>query len=67
MRKPPLFCSSNRENAGRPNFWQRAIARSQLYGAMRKSSQPRCTAAIFGDGWRDRAEAAAAQPKFGLS
>jgi hypothetical protein len=30
----------------RPNFRQRAIAASQLYGAMRKSRQPRCIAAI---------------------
>jgi hypothetical protein len=32
--------------AKRPIFWQQDEPRSQLYGAMRKSRQPRCTAAI---------------------
>jgi hypothetical protein len=29
----------------RPIFWQRDLQRSQLHCAMRKSRQPRCTAA----------------------
>jgi hypothetical protein len=31
----------------RPIFWQPKLPRSQLDGAMRKSRQPRCTAAIL--------------------
>jgi hypothetical protein len=31
----------------RPIFWQPKLPRSQLSGAMRKSRQPRCTAAIL--------------------
>jgi hypothetical protein len=38
----------NRDNRRRPIFWQRGSARSKRYGAMRKSRQTRCTAAILG-------------------
>jgi hypothetical protein len=36
----------NRDNRRRPIFWQHGSARLELYVAMRKSRQRRCTAAI---------------------
>jgi hypothetical protein len=43
--KPPPFFSRDRDNHRRPIFWQRGSARSKLDCDMRKSRQPRCTAA----------------------
>jgi hypothetical protein len=39
---------ANRDNRRRPIFWQHGSARLEFDVAMRKSRQPRCTAAIFG-------------------
>jgi hypothetical protein len=47
LRPPPLF-DENRDNRRRPIFWQHGLARSKRDVAMRKSRQPRCTAAISG-------------------
>jgi hypothetical protein len=46
LRPPPLF-DENRDNRRRPIFWQHGLARSKPDVAMRKSSQPRCAAAIL--------------------
>jgi hypothetical protein len=65
--KPPPFFPRDRDNRRRPIFWQRGSARSKLNCAMRKSRQPRCTAANAVGQCRESAEAAGANPKFGLS
>jgi len=44
--KASTTASRNRDNRRRPIFWQHGSARSKLDFAMRKSRQPRCTAAI---------------------
>jgi hypothetical protein len=46
--KPPPFFSRDRDDRRRPIFWQRGSARSKLHYAMRKSRQPRCSAANLG-------------------
>jgi hypothetical protein len=43
--KTSTVYSRDRDNRRRPIFWQHGSARSKFYGAMRKSRQPRCTAA----------------------
>jgi hypothetical protein len=46
--KASIIASRNRDDRRRPIFWQHGSARSKLDVAMRKSRQPRCTAAISG-------------------
>jgi len=64
LRPPPLF-DAHRDNRRRPIFWQHGSARSKRGIAMRKSSQPRCAAAISGIALSNRAKLLDAALNFG--